>query len=127
VTAALAIAFGGAVGSLARYFVGLAFLHSGFTNLPWGTFTVNVTGGFALGFLARYFGPPHASHAMFLASTVGLCGGYTTFSTFTLDMFTLVERGAIGRALLYALASVAASYAALMLGYHLARSLRPLP
>jgi fluoride exporter len=123
----LVVALGGAVGSVLRYLVGAALLRPGVPALPWGTFTVNVTGSLALGFLARYFGPPHGSPALFLALTVGLCGGYTTFSTFTLDMLTMVERGAASRALLYALTSVVASYAALVLGYQLARALRPLP
>jgi CrcB protein len=123
----LVVALGGALGSVLRYLVGLAFLRAGVTALAVATFTVNVTGSLALGFLARYLAPPHGSTTMFLALTVGLCGGYTTFSTFTLDMFTLAERGAAGRAVLYALASVAVSYAALALGYQIARTLRPLP
>jgi len=97
------------------------------TALPWSTFTVNVTGALALGFLARHFAPPHGSPTLFLALTVGLCGGYTTFSTFTLDMFTLAERNEMGRAALYALVSVVVSFAALVAGYQAARLLRPLP
>jgi len=123
----MAVALGGALGSVLRYLVGAAFLRPGMGDLPWGTFTVNVTGALALGFLARYFAPPHASTSLFLALTVGLCGGYTTFSTFALDMYTLAERGALGRAILYALMSVVVSYAALAIGYQLARGLRPLP
>src|SRR5687768_7542864 len=95
----LFVALGGALGSVLRYLVGIAFLRPGFNDLPWGTLAVNVSGALALGFLARYFAPPHASPALFLALTVGLCGGYTTFSTFTLDMFTLVERGSASRAI----------------------------
>lgn len=121
------VAAGGAVGSALRYWVGTVFLRPGMAALPWGTFTVNVTGALALGFLARYFAPPHGSPTLFLALTVGLCGGYTTFSTFTLDMFTLAERGENGRAAIYALASVVASYVALVAGYQVARLLRPLP
>ena len=123
----LVVALGGALGSVLRYGVGLAFLRAGVAAVAVATFAVNVTGSFALGFLARYFAPPLGSPVLFLALTVGLCGGYTTFSTFTLDLFTLAERGAMGRALLYALASVAVSYAALVVGYQLARTLRPLP
>jgi len=122
-----AVAVGGAVGSVLRYWVGAAFLRSGLDTVPWGTFTVNVTGGLALGFLARYFAPPQGSPTVFLFLTVGLCGGYTTFSTFTLDMFTLAERGEMGRAALYAVASVAFAYVALVVGYHAAKVLRPLP
>ena len=123
----LAVALGGALGSVLRYGVSAALLRPDFDWFPWGTLTVNVTGSLALGFLARYFGPPHGSDTLFLALTVGLCGGYTTFSTFTLDMLTMVERGAAGRAALYAILSVAAAYAALFLGYQAARALRPLP
>jgi CrcB protein len=126
VRAFLAVALGGAVGSALRWMVSGWFSRPGL-ELPWGTFTVNVTGALLMGFLARYFAPPHGSPAMFLALTVGLCGGYTTFSSFSLDMLTMVERGSTGRAILYALASVLFSYAALALGYLAARSLRPLP
>jgi CrcB protein len=122
-----AVAAGGAIGSVLRYWVGTLFLRPGMGALPWGTFTVNVTAALALGFLARYFAPPNGSPTLFLALTVGLCGGYSTFSTFTLEMFTLAERGEIGRAALYAIASVVVSYVALALGYQAARVLRPLP
>jgi CrcB protein len=120
------VALGGATGSVLRYLVGALLLRPG-PVIPWSTLAVNVVGSLALGFLARYFAPPHGSQTLFLALTVGLCGGFTTFSTFSLDMFTLVERGALGRALLYALASVALSYGALVIGYQVARTLRPLP
>jgi CrcB protein len=122
-----AVAFGGAIGSVLRYLVGAAFLRSGMGDVPWSTFTVNATGALALGFLARYLAPPHGSPTLFLAVTVGLCGGYTTFSTFTLDMFTLAERGEMGRAAMYALGSVVVAYGALFVGYQAARVLRPLP
>jgi CrcB protein len=117
----LAVMAGGALGAALRYAVGSVWPIGAF---PWGTLTVNVTGSFALGFLARYFGPPYASHTAFLFLTVGLCGGYTTFSTFAFDAFTLTENRAILRAVTYVLASVLVSYGALVLGYHLARSLR---
>ena len=97
------------------------------TGLPWGTFTVNVTGSLALGFLARYFAPPAGSPTLFLLLTVGLCGGYTTFSTFTLDLLTLIERGSYGRAAGYVALSVLLSFTALVAGYQWARALRPLP
>jgi CrcB protein len=118
----IAVVAGGALGAALRYAVGSLWLAGAF---PWGTLVVNVTGSFALGFLARYFGPPHASHTAFLFLTVGLCGGYTTFSTFTLDTFALVEGRAVLRALAYVAASVLISYTALVLGYHLARLIRP--
>ena len=108
-----------------RYAVGSVWLRSAALGFPWGTLFVNVTGSLALGFLARYFGPPHGSHTTFLFLTVGLCGGYTTFSTFTLETFTLVQGGAALRALGYVLVSVVLSYIALMGGYALAKPLHP--
>ena len=119
----LAVMAGGALGAALRHAMGGLWVAAAF---PWATFVVNVTGSFALGFLARYFGPPHGSHPAFLFLTVGLCGGYTTFSTFTLDTFAIVESRAFVRALTYVSASVLASYAALVVGYQLARSLRPI-
>lgn len=122
----LAVAIGGAVGSMLRYVVANVLSRPGVSTLPWGTFTVNVSGALVLGFLSRYFAPPQASSPLALALTVGLCGGYTTFSTFTLELFTLVERGAVGRATLYAAASVVASFGAFAAGHLAARMLRPL-
>ena len=120
----LAVMLGGALGSALRFAVG-GWLQPASLSFPWGTFAVNVTGSFALGFLGRYFAPPHGGHATFLLLTVGFCGGYTTFSTFALDAFTIVERGAPLRAGLYVLGSVAASFLAVIAGYVIARSLRP--
>lgn len=118
----LAVAVGGALGSVLRYAVGVLWIGAGATGFPWGTLLVNVTGSFALGFLARWFSPASASSPLVLLLTVGVCGGYTTFSTFTLETFALTERGEWVRALAYVLASVVASYLALALGYQLART-----
>jgi CrcB protein len=122
----LAVMIGGAAGCALRYGVS-GWLQPASAHFPWGTFAVNVTGSLALGFLGRYFAPPYANHSVFLLLTVGFCGGYTTFSTFALDTLTIVERGASMRALLYVLASVIASYVAVVAGYASARSLRPMP
>jgi CrcB protein len=121
----LAVMAGSAIGGALRYAVGHSWIRSGALGFPWGTLVVNVTGSLALGFLARYFAPPHGSHTTFLLLTVGLCGGYTTFSTFTLDTFTLMQGGAAGRAFGYVLASVALSYLALIAGYAIAKNLHP--
>ena len=121
----VAVLVGGAIGSALRYALSGLWLVPVSLEFPWGTFAVNVTGSLALGFLGRYFAPPHGSHPVFLLMTVGFCGGYTTFSTFTLDLFTLVERGDSLRAATYVLGTVAVSYAALIAGYATARALRP--
>ena len=123
----LAVGIGGALGSLLRYAVAGVWLTPASLDFPWGTLAVNVTGSLALGFLGRYLAPTHAGHAWFLFFTVGICGGYTTFSTFALDAFTLVERNATMRAVGYIAVSVLASYLAVIVGYNAARALRPLP
>jgi CrcB protein len=121
----LAVLVGGAAGSALRYAVAGIWLQPASLNFPWGTLLVNVTGSFALGFLGRLAAPPHASHSVFLLLTVGFCGGYTTFSTFSLDTFTIIERGEPMRAGLYVLGSVVASFIAVVIGYSLGRALRP--
>lgn len=120
----LAVMLGGALGSGLRYAVG-GWLQPASANFPWSTLLVNVTGSLALGFLGRYFAPPHGNHVLFLFLTVGFCGGYTTFSTFALDAFTVAERGETLRAVAYMLVSVALSYVAVVTGYMVARQLRP--
>jgi CrcB protein len=121
----VAVAIGGAIGAVMRFVVANLVQQATAGAIGYGTLAVNVTGGLALGFLARMLAPPHASHTLFLALTVGLCGGYTTFSTFSLDMLTLVERGQALRAVSYAFVSVALSYFALAFGYGIAKSIRP--
>ena len=120
-----AVALGGALGSLLRYWTGVAAIRLGVLTVPIATFTVNVVGSFALGFLGRYFAPPHGTTTTFVGLSVGLCGGFTTFSAFTLELYTMIERGQPGRALAYALVSVLVSYAALGLGIAAARQLQP--
>lgn len=122
---AAAVALGGALGSLLRYWTGVITIRLGILTVPVATLAVNVIGSFALGFLGRYFAPPHGTTTLFVALSVGLCGGFTTFSAFTLDLYTMMERGQPGRALTYALASVLISYAALAFGIAAARQLQP--
>jgi CrcB protein len=121
----VAVGIGGALGSLLRYAIAGVWLTPASLDFPWGTLAVNVTGSLLLGFLGRYLAPPHAGHAWFLFFTVGICGGYTTFSTFALDAFTLVERNATIRAVGYVALTVLASYLAVIVGYSAARTLRP--
>lgn len=117
---------GGAVGSVLRYFVTIFLARVGTGYFPLGTFTANVTGSLLLGFFSGYFAPSMSSPVT-LALTVGLCGGYTTFSTFTLELFRLAERGEAGRGILYAVASVVISFGALAVGHLAARMFRPVP
>ena len=114
----LLVAAGGAVGSLARYGVGLAaarWLGAGF---PWGTLMVNVAGGLAMGLLAARVSPEHEQLRLLLG--VGVLGGFTTFSAFSLETVRLMEQGAASAAL-YVIASLVLSVGACWLGYSLGR------
>ena len=111
---------GGAIGAALRYGVGLAVpVRSG---LPWGTLAVNIIGGFAMGVLAGYLLKGSASEAVRLFVGVGILGGFTTFSAFSLESIRMIESGAWGQAATYATVSVIGSIAALAIGYGLIRT-----
>ncbi|MDR5654767.1 fluoride efflux transporter CrcB [Ruixingdingia sedimenti] len=120
--AVLQVAAGGALGAVARFLAvrgALAWFGPGF---PWGTFIVNVLGGFVMGLLAVWL---EARGLMRWAPffLTGILGGFTTFSAFTIDAFLLWERGAVGLAAVYVLGSVALSLAGLVLGVLLMRGM----
>lgn len=120
----LAIASGGAIGAVLRHFVGSAILHFGGSSFPWGTLSVNVLGSFIMGSLIAYFahtGNPSPEVRGFL--TVGLLGAFTTFSTFSLDVATLWERGASLAAMGYIMASIIVSIMALFAGMAIIRQI----
>jgi CrcB protein len=116
-----AIAVGGALGSVLRYGIGSAVQQRAGAGFPAGTLLVNVTGSLLLGFLVRYLLETTISPEMRAGLTIGLCGGYTTFSTFSADTVRLLEEGSWGRAGGYVLASVALSLLATVAGLALAR------
>lgn len=120
----LAVGVGGALGSIARYLLAVLVARPGV--LPWTTLGINIAGSLLLGFLVRYAaaavqGTPPAA---LVGATVGFCGGFTTFSAFSFELLSLVERGAWARAAAYALASVMLCLGAALLGATLARALR---
>ncbi len=107
---------GGAIGAGFRYATGAALATRG-SAWPWATFSVNIAGGFAMGVLAALVLKGAASETLRLFVGVGILGGFTTFSAFSLEGFQMIERGQAGMAGLYALSSVAGSIAALAAGY----------
>lgn len=119
----LLVALGGAIGSVFRYLAGVLAVRLTGLSFPWGTMAINILGGFLMGVfvevLARRF---DASNELRLFVAVGVLGGFTTFSSFSLDFAVLWERGALAPAFAYALASVIGSIAALFLGLWLARA-----
>ncbi len=116
------IAAGGAVGAVARYFVMIAVAQLMGAAFPWGTLAVNIIGSFVLGMLVEAFALVWSvSEGVRAFLVVGMLGAFTTFSTFSLDVVTLYERGALMAAALYIIASAVFSVAALFLGLALAR------
>jgi CrcB protein len=124
--ASLTVALGGATGAVLRYQVGRLFGHwlGPNASFPWATLTINVTGSLAMGLLAGWLARQGGGGETWrLLIGVGLLGGYTTFSAFSLEMMVLVERGQPGLAALYAAASVIPGLAALWLGLVAMRAL----
>jgi CrcB protein len=112
----LYIALGGAAGTIARY--GLqGWIQPRGGTFPLGTLVVNLAGSFALGFIVRYAtGSTVMSPEMRGGLTIGLCGGFTTMSSFAYETTALLGGGDYGRAALYLGATIAGSLAAIMLG-----------
>ena len=95
----LAVAFGGAVGAAGRHLVSGQIMRWAGGGFPWGTLTVNVLGSFLLGVLVEYLVLRwSATQEMRGFLVVGLLGGFTTFSAFSLDAVLLLERGSLGPA-----------------------------
>ena len=119
----LAVALGGAVGSVARYLVGIGSTKLFGLAFPWGTLIINIAGSFLIGAFAESFALRwDASQATRVFLTVGICGGFTTFSTFSLDAYVLIERGELWPAAAYITGSVALSIGALVAGLHFIRA-----
>lgn len=113
----LVVAAGSAIGGVARYLVGLSLAPRA-GAFPVGTLAVNIAGCFLIGVFARLLGDPNGSgsSATWLFLAVGLCGGFTTFSAFGLDVVRLAHAGAHARAAVYVGASLGLSIAAVYLG-----------
>jgi len=120
----LAVAFGSAVGGVARFLLSAWIQQRTATSFPYATLLVNVSGSLALGFLATWtFETAGVSSELRALLTTGLCGGYTTFSSFSLETVALAEEGALGRAAAYVALSVVLSVMAALLGVYGARQL----
>ncbi len=120
------VAFGSALGGVARY-AATRWTASLGTQLPWGTVLINVVGSFVIGFFGTYTlasGRHPASANMRLFVMVGLCGGFTTFSSFSLQTFDLLRTGAWARALVNVVLSVVLCVLSVGLG-HIAASSAP--
>ena len=121
----LLVFLGGGLGSVARYGVGVLAMKRLDAGWPYGTFTVNVVGGLAMGaligFLAHRGGADQERWRVLVA--VGMLGGFTTFSSFSLEVALMIERREYGQAGLYGLLSVVLAVSALFVGLLSARRL----
>ncbi len=106
------VTVGGAVGSLARYLVIHFVNRINTTSFPFGTFSVNILGGFLMGFWigAMAFTTPPRSKDLHLLFAIGVLGGFTTFSAFSTDIFLLLDHGKGLIAALYVVSSVVCRY-----------------
>lgn len=123
----LFVMLGGAIGAALRYHIGRLLIGTVAGGWPMATLLVNVVGGFAMGLLAgwlhRNSGGQSAAEPWRLLLGVGVLGGFTTFSAFSLEMVQLIESSRWTAAAGYALASVILSIAALFAGLSLVRAL----
>ncbi len=119
------VCLGSAIGGGARYLASVAALRLLGPAFPFGTLAVNVAGSFLIGFIMQAgvgASPESATLRIFL--TVGVLGGFTTFSTFSYETLNLLRTGALGTAFLYLALSIVASLAACLLGVYLLRSIQ---
>ncbi len=107
-------------GGIARYLVSLGMKGMG-SAFPWGTMTANIVGCLLIGLLWAAFNRLNASSQLNLLLTVGFCGGFTTFSTFSKESLCLLQAGNYFTFILYALGSVVLGIIAVALGYALAK------
>lgn len=109
ITKIIWVALGGALGSVLRMVISMLLVH----RLPWATLAVNFVGSLIIGLLFRNL--EHGTHIYYFG-VIGLCGGFTTFSTFSLDLFKLLREGEITWALCYMSLSVVICVVAVWLG-----------
>lgn len=101
----LYVFFGGGLGAALRYLVGQALPREA-NGFPWATLLINLVGAFLIGVFAFMGQDRGWDSRVLLALQVGFCGGFTTFSSFSLETFGLLEGGQVGLALSYILASL---------------------
>jgi fluoride exporter len=118
------IAVGSAMGGVSRYLIGGLSQRLIAGTFPLGTLLINITGSFLLGLILRYgVETPTLTPEVRALLTIGFCGGYTTFSTFSYETVALVEDGQWARAALYISLSVGLSLIATFLGFAAAREI----
>ena len=112
------IALGGSLGAVARYGVATWVYQQTGATFPWGTFVINVTGSFAIGFLAELFETALVPAGWRSFLTIGFLGAYTTFSTFSLETYNLLRDGELRLATGNVLLSTVTALIAVILGVY---------
>jgi CrcB protein len=116
------VMIGGAIGAGFRYGVGGIVLRQFGPGFPYGTWIINLAGGFLMGALAGFLARSDISNEpLRLFIGVGILGGFTTFSSFSLETFNMISRGQYGTATFYAVSSVIGSVLMLMFGLFISR------
>lgn len=116
------VAIGGAIGASGRYLTGIAVVRMVGHGFPLAIITVNVSGSFLMGVFVVAAAHRGLTHLSPFAMT-GILGGFTTFSAFSMETVTLIERGQTGQAALYVLLSVVLSVGGLVVGLWVARGI----
>lgn len=117
----LAIFLGGGIGAVSRYLVGLNLAKNFEINLPISTFLVNVIGSFIIGFCMFYCRKADVTPAVKLALTAGFCGGLTTFSTFSLEVFEMLGNHQFFHAFTYTILSITVCVLTTAIGAYFAK------
>jgi len=114
----LLVGLGGFIGSIARFFISKLNLHWHFLSIPMGTLSVNILGSLIIGFIVGVSAKSELiTPGLRLFLMVGVCGGFTTFSSFTLENFTLMQNGQFATVLIYTGLSIFFGFLAVYLGY----------
>jgi fluoride exporter len=121
--ATLWVALGSALGGIARYWTAVAVARLTGESFPWGTLLINIAGSFVIAYFGASTlstGARPASTEMRLFVMVGICGGFTTFSSFSMQTVELLRGGETARAVAYIVGSVAFCLTGTMLGFYFA-------
>jgi fluoride exporter len=120
----LIVFFGGGLGAALRHGINIVSARAFGTEFPYGTLIINVLGSLAMGLIIEYFAlKTGLPQRMRLFLTTGILGGFTTFSTFSLEAVLLYERGAIMGSAIYVVASIVLAIAGLFAGLMIVRAL----
>jgi CrcB protein len=115
------VALGGAIGSALRFAAGEVMRRMpALGSFPWATLLINVGGSLLIGWFLRWSSAAETTPQLRAFVAIGVCGGFTTFSTFAAENLALLQAGSTGRALAHALLSLTLTVSAAFLGYTLA-------